>query len=1296
MNKSPKTPDLEEKKQYINPRNSNELQEEDYDDDEKPTQQIKNIEEEFEEEQYEDEWTEEQEKALQEQLRKEEIELDALRYLREFNVTQKYDKDYNPQIEFNKLFNLYYNLNPYIKDYNKNYELEVKFGTKGIKHLTKNDYDNVVKTLKSLGFTTNDYSGLHSLRINCEYLDKNSGKFKMSNIRTEINGLNAIENYCKNNDIKQLYKDNPLSIKFLDKKGLMIGTPAKKAQNVDFNDFNFRVSLQTENNVRKNLETYLIENWRKSKKEFRYLNRITFTHNDYPFNIDLSIVKTGTKMKMTNKFGVEYSAIIPVYTLEESNLFNNPENYEIEIEVNNTLIGPGTKFDNPDILLSLLRKNIKFILSGLQGTMYPISYKEQNDILNEYMIMVNRDEYDPKQRISSYNFIGPNSITLQLKNIVPIDENSLVPNIRKDFVITDKADGERHLLYISKSGKIYLLSSLMNVKFTGAFTKNKNYFNSLLDGELILNDKNGNFINLFASFDIYYLKNEDIRRNKFIIDDENDRDDIYTSRYYLLQRLVKDLNALSIIEYDNHETLKTTVKKTQQDKPNLPINICPINITYKKFYPSSNKQSIFEACRTLIGKQNEGLFEYETDGLIFTHKYIGVGSNNIGKAGPKSKITWEYSFKWKPPQFNTIDFLITTLKDTNGNDIIKSIYEDGIDTSSAIQYNEYKVIELRCGFNEKIDGYINPCQNIYDDILPEFKTRFDEKPVSEYLPKRFYPTEPYDANAGLCKILLKNDESGAKQMFTLNDEVILDNTIVEFSYDLDKEEGWRWIPLRIRYDKTAKLRNGEKEFGNAYRVCNENWKSIHPSGRITEYMLSTGLDIPDLNISNDIYYNSQAGEIKTEALKNFHNLYVKKLLINGVTKQGDTLIDFACGKAGDLPKWIASKLSFVFGIDYSSDNLENRLDGACSRYLNSRKDNKFVPYSLFVHGNSSLNIKNGNAMLNDKAKQVCNAIFGIGPKNIEKLGAGVARHYGKGSDGFNVSSCQFAIHYFFENPDTLIGFLRNVTECTKLNGYFIGTCYDGKLIFNELKRIKTDESIQIVEKGKKIWEIIKKYGSTTFEDNSSSIGYKIDVYQETINQYIPEYLVNFDYFIRIMELYGFVIINNEEAREIGLPEGCGLFSELYINMLDEIQRNKFKAKDYKQAPNMNSYEKKISFLNRYFIFKKIREVNIDNINLELTEYTEAIENKEIEETKEAIVIAKKTIKSTKPKVKKLSKKLILIPASEATETQEIKEPEIILETKQQQQEQEPEIIGEMIKVKKPKKITKKKKIIIEE
>ena len=104
----------------------------------------------------------------------------------------------------------------------------------------------------------------------------------------------------------------------------------------------------------------------------------------------------------------------------------------------------------------------------------------------------------------------------------------------------------------------------------------------------------------------------------------------------------------------------------------------------------------------------------------------------------------------------------------------------------------------------------------------------------------------------------------------------------------------------------------------------------------------------------------------------------------------------------------------MFGIDLSPDNIENRLKGACARYLNYRKDFKVMPYCLFAIGNSSENIKNGQAFDNEKTKLITKAIFGEGPKDKDKLGLGVYRQYGKANEGFNISSCQFALHYFFQ------------------------------------------------------------------------------------------------------------------------------------------------------------------------------------------------------------------------------------------------------------------------------------------
>jgi len=391
--------------------------------------------------------------------------------------------------------------------------------------------------------------------------------------------------------------------------------------------------------------------------------------------------------------------------------------------------------------------------------------------------------------------------------------------------------------------------------------------------------------------------------------------------------------------------------------------------------------------------------------------------------------------------------LVTTKKSTGGDDVVSNVFQEGTDAGSVQRLTQYKTIVLRCGFDERRHGFLNPCQSVIDGDIP---SRGDQGTKDSYAPMPFYPTNPYDSNANICNIVVQRDGGGNLTMMTEDGEVFEDNTIVEFKYDLTKPEFWRWIPIRVRTDKTAELRQGHKNFGNAYHVANSNWHSIH--NPITETMLSTGNGIGDELADDDVYYNSAGPRSQsfTRALRDFHNLFVKKLLILSVSQPGDTLIDLAVGKGGDWPKWIQAKLSFVFGVDISKDNIENRLDGACARFLSYSRQFRTLPAALFIQANSSVNIRSGEAAFTEKGKQITQAVFGSGPKDAAVLGNGVFKQYGKGRDGFSVSSCQFAIHYFFESETTLHNFLRNLSECTAVNGYFIGTCYDGRKIFNQL------------------------------------------------------------------------------------------------------------------------------------------------------------------------------------------------------------------------------------------------------
>jgi hypothetical protein len=1044
-------------------------------------------------------------------------------------------------------------------------EFEIRF-----KKIKKSDFDNVIQLLLSKKFVKKD--ARDTLKIQTMYNNTKTGKSGRSNIRIEINDAINIQQYCKTSNIMD-YKTEELipNIEFVNKKRLF--NEEKKPYILDNKDYNFRISYQTDAKLKvgSRLVQSELNDFANKMKYFRMLKRYSFIHPDMPeIRIDLSEVRSSKQ----NRFG----AMIPTSNIIDSDIFNNTKSYEIEIEVLNKL-----SYIPQDTILKQVKLCIKYILSGIQKSNFPVSQNEINDVKNDYMKLVNGDDFEYKW-ISPKYFIGPSSISLEMKNI---QKNTTVPNIRSPYTITDKADGTRKLLFINNTGKCYFITTNMNIEFTGLIVDNKELLNTILDGEHIYNNNKGEYINLYAPFDIYMFGGEEQRLKPFI--------------YYS-----KDTDKSTVRTKYRYIQLNTCVNMINKSVKYVSLAGTNVQIRTKKFVISSGEKDIFNACNKILTSD----FEYETDGLIFTPCTLGVGLDFPDDTKVvNTKKTWLHSFKWKPPEFNTVDFLITTIKNKNGKDLIKNLYQNGMNNTTGNILDQYKTIELRVGFNEKIHGYINPCKNVIDNILPKY-SNIDNK--NSYLPVPFIPTNPVNNKTHLCNILLHN-EGTDKHMFTEDkDESFENNMIVEFKYDITQKEGWKWIPIRVRHDKTEEYRNGLKNYGNAYHVAQSVWSSIH--NPVTVEMITSGKNIPDFTDDDDVYYNP-IGKSQTKALRDFHNLYVKNKLIVSTGKKNQpkisdddfddeslrgerkTLIDLAVGKAGDLSKWIKSNLRFVLGVDISKDNIENRLDGACARYLNFIKKTKGVPKCLFVNGDSGLNLKNGDGIFSEQGKKIINAVNGIGSKSDDDIGKGVRKQYGIGKNGFDVVSCQFAIHYFFENKLKLNNFLRNVSENCKVGGYFIGTSYDGLTVFNKLKEKNIGESISGYKNGKKIWEITKRYANDNFDSNDSSIGMAIDVYQETINKVFQEYLVNYSYLNDLIKLYGFELTPKEEVKKMKLPNSSGMFSELFTQMTREIKQNKKYNGEYGEAPELStdSIQKELTFMNKYFVYKKVTDVNVEKI-----------------------------------------------------------------------------------------------------
>jgi hypothetical protein len=1185
-----------------------------------------------------------------------------------------------PKQQMDEIFAHYLASQPAVPNKSKTPELEIRFQGIGGAPLTKLDYDAVIRHLVAAGFHTSAPDGTHILRVLPEYVDR-GGRTKISNVRAEITGVDLIQEYCNTNSIQHLLNlPSTLSassnkIVFSQKTPVFVNdaNPDEgKFLPVDNPEFRYRVGYQYETSygphapvVRPLTEA---KQWADSKKVFRHLNRVQFAHPDYPVLADITVLRTSAKSG---------KHMVPQYTIQDAKVFTEPESYEVELEIDNLRVGPGTPFDTPNKLLASVRKVIRIVLSAIQGTNFPVGESEMQSVLRLYQTLLygedtvqeaqaaaaaaeaaepsveeeKEDAEDEEEGRTPSNlgnrfpihFIGPSSCTLQMENIVNVDgevDSSRpatagpallsVPNIRHGYTVTDKADGERKLLLIDATGRMYFLDSNLRVQFTGMSNPHKELFCSLFDGEHIKYNKTHQFINLFAVFDVYYLNKRSVRELPFARSEEDEAQEAARRATAASgggnKRKTKE--DVPPVAWTRLQLMSTAVKKYVRPAlaSSSPGSSTGLRVECKEFFVAraSDPQSIFRGCGRLLKRIHDGLFEYATDGLVFTPAAYGVGGGPDMAAGPLVKHTWTRSFKWKPAQFNTVDFLVRIEKDDTGKDKVYTEYEPGVDVSSTRPLRQYKRLILHCGFDEKRHGFANPFQQLLE-WSPHSNNSADNVPndAEEVIPKTFYsarpfqPTNPADPQACICDVHLQMDHSNGHLYLVAQDgHYFGENAVVEFRYCMDPHlrGEWRWQPLRVRHDKSAAAASASRDllalgasstaphalhkrpkssFGNDFSTANSNWYSIHHP--ITEDMLSTGNGIPNETlVGEDVYYNRKTSDTNTRGLRDFHNLYVKSKLIRGAANRGDTLIDYTVGKAGDLPKWRAAGVKFVLGIDIKRDNVFNRVDGACARFLSEASKTNHLPAALFLHGNSALNLRDGSAFDGHKEKKLAQAVFGEGSKVRAELGETVHKYFAIAEDGFNVSSCQFSLHYFFENVHTLHQFARNVAECTKVGGLFVGTCWDGKTVFELLKPRRMGDSHAVFRYGTKLFSIGKLYDYSAFPDDELSLGYPVSVYQESIGQHFVEYLVNFDFFFRVMENYGFVLVPPEETVKFGFSRGSGMFSELFHHMMDELRRQP-SATRYGMANAMTEDEKAISFLNRYFILRKTHHVDAKQV-----------------------------------------------------------------------------------------------------
>lgn len=945
---------------------------------------------------------------------------------------------------------------------------------------TELEFNNYIGVMKSLNFKE---------VIEKEYLEVNSYE---ENILV-IYGLTNILKYCVNDNHKNL------NYKWI-KRDILSNDNVEEFLDADINFKTIKDNLVGE-----------IDNWDELRKKYRIIKTIKYIDNNKNEYI-ANIVK-----EKDDEF----------YTLKQSGVIKSNQSYEFYVNIKEK--------NKENIISSILRMVQSVSLSSII-----LSKPQQKKVLDDYYSLIKNDVVVRGfNKTDEYPLITPKPITLEKINLINPDEYGAV-SILSEYTVTEKADGERLLLYINDIGRVYLINNSYRVEDTGIIAKKKDIHNSLIDGEYILCNKRIDTTkkSIYASFDIYYIGGKKITNLPLLDKTKNNR----------------------------YEKLKSLEEL-------LDTKDSAIEFIVKEHYLSNN---ILNDCKRILSDGKK--YPYEIDGLIFTPAKLALYSYYTNKPVQLTdNMKWDRVFKWKPIEQNTIDFLIKEGK------------------TLMIEGQKYKEMKLYVGYNSSQWEEISPIEGLklkYDKTYAN-KTKQDR---IKYVPKLFKPTIYYSPGVEIAYIPINSKGDLRAE----NNDKIETESIVEFKYINDKNIpiNQRWKALRVREDKTRIYKQGKlSKTANELGVAINIWRSIH--NPVSQSMIVGNEPVfpkiseDDINENlldtDDIYYSR---DIPRESLLsinmlNFHNQGIKKTLYDTPKKKG-TLLELACGQGGDMNRWIDSKYRFVLGVDLVKNNIYNPRSGAYSRMLKRRYNyqkkiegevdkNTYIDM-VFAVGDCGVQIKNGQASLvvNDKESEKVLQIVMNNQRYVDNHFKYIA---GKGSNGFDVVSCMFAIHYFFQDEEKLNGFLNNVSSNLKKGGMFICTFMDGKKVEEEIMnndgdKIEGRKLKEETEKGVPVWAIIRR-----FTKNSENLyNRKVDVYIENTQKLIPEYLVNYNLLI-------------EKAKEHNLEiHSSEMFGESFNKLkekITEIKEEQSKLDEDILLLDKDIIQKQFSFLNRWCIFKKI-------------------------------------------------------------------------------------------------------------
>ena len=274
--------------------------------------------------------------------------------------------------------------------------------------------ENFLKVLEYLSFKSknNKLELVNKVDLDINYMKKSGEVFRIT-----INGVDMINKYInmignrKNHVIFSVLASYSNTV-----EEISIMKKIKERENiVDIDDFDLRVRLSAETKVsKKELEELMkLDESQRNNISFRYKQRVSLKvkdDKDALISIDL------TNTKMTNIIR-RLDKVVPIY--------------ELEIDLSSKSKNPDKKY------LDDMFNEANILLKIVNQSNFVVSKTVQTEVLNTYAQLLSIKKED--------------MISLEGRKPQSLEIQHVVDQLPNKYAVTDKADGERKLLFISKT-----------------------------------------------------------------------------------------------------------------------------------------------------------------------------------------------------------------------------------------------------------------------------------------------------------------------------------------------------------------------------------------------------------------------------------------------------------------------------------------------------------------------------------------------------------------------------------------------------------------------------------------------------------------------------------------------------------------------------------------------------------------------------------------------------------------------------------------------------------------------------